>query len=71
MTSINFHNVSEKMSAKGLLIQAKLQAKVWREQMKGTRHWIVHKKVAEKLRKKYPEISANKIDDLVLGELYF
>ena len=44
---------------KGRIIHATLQAKVWRNQMKGKHKDTIVKELLKKLKLKYPEISSS------------
>ena len=48
-----------KMGIRGIIIQATIQAKVWRNQMKGKHKNTIAKVLLEKLKIKYPEIPSS------------
>lgn len=51
---------------KGLKIQAEIQAKVWRGQMKGRFKDTIVKDLLKRLRTKYPKISSSEIEHIAI-----
>ena len=53
-----FVNKDKLQKQRGLYLNAKLQAKVWRNQMKGKHKDTIAKELLKKLNAKYPELPA-------------
>jgi len=52
---------------RALNIHAKIQAKVWRNQMKGKHKDTVLKELLKKINKKYPELDRSDAEFVALG----
>jgi len=56
-----------KIQKQGEMIHAKIQAKVWRGQMKGKNYNTVVKELIKKLKIKYPELNIAEIKQISIG----
>jgi len=61
MKPLDFHNVSKRNQRKGIVINATLQAEVWRRQMKGKHKDTLAKAIMKKLGTKYPTLPPEEV----------
>ena len=67
MGKINLLARDMRNKRRALEIQARLQAKVWRRQMKGRSYDTIAKKLIGDLKIKFPELNLSEIEHIAVG----